>query len=529
MRHGTGKRMALAAAIAFLYLYPFPYFEGIRSANELPRVYLTMAMVEEGTFAIDTGVKRWGSTADVSPSGGHHYSNKAPGSSMLAIPGYLIARAAARGAEPSLAAMTWASRITTGVIPTLLFLLLLFRFLRRFAGEDEEGEVAAAALVAYALGSMAMTYSILFIAHQLSAVAIGTAFILSVRIVEEELDPRWMFAVGFAAGAAPLIDYQAAFAGVPLAIYLVVHLARRGRAGLAALGLAAASAAIPIAILLGYHTMAFGGPFETGYHASETFAHFHQRGFLGLDRFRWEALIGSTVSPENGLIFFSPFLLLALWGWVELGRRRQWWILGVTASVVAIYLAFISSIAFWRGGWQLGPRYIVAMLPFAMVPVTAGLAAAESRWWTRGIAWGLILVSIAVYATSAAQFPHFPEKLDNPLFELTWRLYRDGHAPYSLGWAAGLRGLSAQVPYLLVLVAAVALVLQQRRGRSAPLPVAVAHEGGGARKAPASRRWPSALLAIAVAAAVLGLYSTFPGGGAPAEEAYEFVISTFPR
>ena len=37
-------------------------------------------------------MKRWGTTADVSPGpdGRHHYSNKAPGSSMLAIPGYLV-------------------------------------------------------------------------------------------------------------------------------------------------------------------------------------------------------------------------------------------------------------------------------------------------------------------------------------------------------------------------------------------------------------------------------------------------------
>src|SRR5688500_19899817 len=77
-------------AIAAAYLYLFPYFPRIQSANELPRVYLVKAIVEEGRFEIDTGVSKWGGTADVSPSNGHSYSNKAPGSSMLAVPVYAV-------------------------------------------------------------------------------------------------------------------------------------------------------------------------------------------------------------------------------------------------------------------------------------------------------------------------------------------------------------------------------------------------------------------------------------------------------
>src|SRR5262245_49250756 len=58
------RPLALAGLLAFLYLYPFPYFEAMRSANELPRIYLTTAMVDEGRFAIDTGVRRHGTTVD---------------------------------------------------------------------------------------------------------------------------------------------------------------------------------------------------------------------------------------------------------------------------------------------------------------------------------------------------------------------------------------------------------------------------------------------------------------------------------
>ena len=173
---GSGRPLALAGLLAFLYLYPFPYFEDMRSANELPRIYLTSAMVDEGRFAIDTGVRAHGATVDVSPSGGHHYSNKAPGSSMLAVPVYVLVKAVT-GGEPSLAHKTWAFRVATGVLPTLLFLLLLWRFLARFTGD---GGGRPAALAGYAAGSMAMIYSVLFVSHQLSAVCIA-ALLLFVR------------------------------------------------------------------------------------------------------------------------------------------------------------------------------------------------------------------------------------------------------------------------------------------------------------------------------------------------------------
>jgi 4-amino-4-deoxy-L-arabinose transferase-like glycosyltransferase len=496
------SRYGLPVALVLAYLYSFPYFAEIQSANELPRVYLTQAMVEEGTFAIDTGVRRWGTTADVSPHEGRSYSNKAPGSSFLAVPAYLVLRAV-RGGDPGLAEMTWAFRVTTGIVPTLLFLLLLWRFLGRFAPRSETRRLTIAA---YALGTMAMTYSVLFIAHQLAAVCIATAYILIVWVVEDGLDRRWLWAAGLAAGCAPLVDYQAAFAGVPIAVYLLYHTAVRARQWKPA-AMAAAGAVPPIALLFYYHWRCFGSPFRTGYDASESFAHFHQEGFLGMDGLRWEAFVGSTVAPDNGLLFFCPMLLLAIPGWVILARRRQWWHLGITLAVVVGYLLFISSLTFWRGGWQLGPRYITAMLPFAMVPVAVALAAAEARWWTRGAALGLILVGVVVYAVSAGQYPHFPEKFFNPLYEVTFRLIADGHAPYNAGWLVGLRGLPSLVPYLALLFAVVVYVAL-----------------------PSRRHWRSAALGAALAAAILASYSLAPGGGPAADRAYErWVAGVMPR
>lgn len=547
MRALLGK-YGLALVLVWVYLYSFPYFAKIQHANELPRVYLTMAIADEGTLAIDTGVKRWGVTADVSVAYGHSFSNKAPGSSFLAVPGYYALKGVnalfGRG-EPSLAEITWVCRVTAAIIPNLLFLILLFRFLtwfvRRYdgpaeeSGEDSGGpaptrawqqrDAVRLAVCGYGLGSLALVYAIQFMANQLSAVCIGTAYILSVWVLEDDRDPRLLWLAGLAAGCALLVDYQAVFAGVPLAVYLLVKLGRERR--YKHLAFAVLGAVPPIVALLLYHNECFGSPLKTGYDFSQTFAHFHQKGFLGITRLRWEAFYGATFLPENGLYIFCPMLLLAFYGWYLMVRRRLYWQLFITLSTFIIYLAFISSINFWRGGWQVGPRYITAMLPFVMVPVAVALSYMSRHFALRGLAVALVATGIVIYAVSAALFPHFPERFDNPLYELVWQLLVDDRAPYNLGYALGLRGLSSLVPLFVVLSGALVwLALGPSPGLSA--------DGGDARGGVvgALRRrlahWRSALIGALGAVGILASYSLFDGAGREAVRAYRFVIRVFP-
>src|SRR5205814_5229147 len=127
---------------------------------------------------------------------------------------------AVAGRTPTLGEVLWTCRVWTGVIPTLLFLWLLWGFLAPFAPDPA---ARRGALAIYGLGSMALTYSVLFISHQLAAVCVGAAWIVAVRVAERDAADRlgdgWMLAAGFLAGAAPLVDYQAAFAAVPVAVW----------------------------------------------------------------------------------------------------------------------------------------------------------------------------------------------------------------------------------------------------------------------------------------------------------------------
>jgi hypothetical protein len=483
------------AAIAAAYLYLFPYFPQIRSANELPRVYLVKAMADDGTFAIDRHVPPGDRNPDISPSGGHKYSNKAPGSSMLAMPAYAAVRAVA--GEPSLPVTFWICRVVAGIVPAIVFLALLWGFLARFAPDPA---IRRLVIIAYALGSMAMTYSLLFYSHQLGAICVASAWILGLDFVDQKRGLIAMGAAGALAGAAALVDYQAVFAAVPVAIYLVVRMWHwPWREHVRALVIATVGAAIPIAILLAYHDASFGSPFRTGYDASTAWAGYHQQGFLGITELRGEAFWGSLFRRDNGLFALAPWFLLALPGGVVLARR-QLGIAIVCGSVFVLYVLFISSINFWRGGWGVGPRYITAMLPFLLPLVAVQLEALRGKPRLLGAACGTIVVGIVIYTLSSATFPYWPDSIAHPLYEVTFRLLTDLLVAPNLASAFGLTGVLGIFPFLALAWGVAGWAIVRAAG------------------------WWGLAIAVAIGAAWIAAYALLPRGNL--EDKYQFVRSS---
>jgi hypothetical protein len=282
-----------------------------------------------------------------------------------------------------------------------------------------------------------------------------------------------MAAAGLLAGAAPLVDYQAVFAAVPVAVYVAVKL-RPGGQLVRAIALAVAGAAPPIAALLAYHAICFGSPWRTGYDASTSFAFYHQHGFLGITQLRWEAFWGSLGRPDNGLFALSPGWLLAIPGCALLWRRGERATVAVAAAVAAIYVLFISSINFWRAGWEVGPRYIAAMLPFLLPPIAAVVQGARGRPVRFGLAAGLLGVGVGVYALSSATFPYWPDSLRHPLYDVTFRLLGENLTAPSLGRALGVGGIVGLIPYLAAAFGAFGLAVARAAGaRSLAIAAAV--------------------------------------------------------
>jgi hypothetical protein len=339
---------------------------------------------------------------------------------------------------------------------------------------------------------MAMTYSVLYFSHQLAAACAGSCWIVLLDVLDGKRRTAMVIVAGLLAGLALLVDYQAVFAVVPVAVYAAYRL--RGDvpqlARIAALGIA--GAALPVAVLLVYHDACFGSPWRTGYDASTSFAMYHQVGFLGLDRPRWEAFRGSLFAFDNGLFTLSPWILLAISGANEMIRRpRRAGDRGIAITclgVMLVYVVFISSINFWRGGGAVGPRYITAMLPFALPLVAAHLEVLRARPQFLGAIASSIFVGVFIYALSSATFPYWPDSVKNPVRDITVQLLVDGYVGPNLGDTFGLGGVLGIIPYLLVVFGAVGWVIHRLAGRR------------------------GLVLSVAIALVMLGAYMLVPGG-----------------
>lgn len=117
-----------------------------------------------------------------------------------------------------------------------------------------------------------------------------------------------------------------------------------------------------------------------------------------------EALAGNLVSPNRGLLVFSPVLLLAVWGVaLRLRQRRFEPIEAALAATVAAHWVVVSLFPHWWGGHSLGPRLMADMVPYLvylLVPVVGWIEAARGR--PRGLA--VVVVALLFTASCLIHF-----------------------------------------------------------------------------------------------------------------------------
>ena len=250
-----------------------------------------------------------------------------------------------------------------------------------------------------------------------------------------------MFLAGFLAAYAAVIELYVGPVSAILGLYLLVQCVRRQRRPDDLL-LFGVGAAIPTVILLGYNQLAFGSPWEMGYfhHATREFAQVHNaKNPLGLavpDSF-WGRLLSLLWGRYRGLTFFAPILLLTAPGWVALLALRRYSVAAISFLVVLAVLLVNVFYPEWTGGWSTGPRLLVPLLPFAMLPVAALLSGDSTlskvaTWLTLALALAGG-VEMLLFQGAGGRVPH---DIADPLVQAVWPLWSGGPVP---SWRFGQR------------------------------------------------------------------------------------------
>lgn len=191
--------------------------------------------------------------------------------------------------------------------------------------------------------------------------------------------------VGIALGLAILGEYMAVF---PAAALWALYAQRNA-------GYALRSAWIGGAVLLLLpltNWLCFGHPLQLGY-GLNSFA-WMDRGFYGVTIFpRLDNLILLLLSPSKGLLFWSPFLALALPGWAALYQRHRTYCIASIVGTIAVLLA-IAATNNASGGAAVGPRYLAPIIVLLTVPAALGYEIVP-RWGNVLIACSILLQCIA--------------------------------------------------------------------------------------------------------------------------------------
>ncbi len=425
-------------------------FDRMTLPNERSRLYLTLALIDDHSFAIDGPRARFGPVLDEASHGGHAYTDKAPGSSLLAAIPYALLRCFVRAEELTLPVLLRLARYGV-VLPIALGGLWAFlRLGRRLSIPDPAVIIAA---LGWMLGTAAFHYSTAFYGHQIVAVALLLCW-LSSDAASRSGDPgircKHSAVAGGLAGVAVLTEYQAGLA-IPL-IWLALVWSGRHRA---TKGLVFLAALCPCLLFLGYYQAScFGGPFEIGYHhlSNPALARIHGQGIAGVVAPELATLGSALFSLHKGLLVTSPFLALSFWGAHSLVRRGEARTALVLSGLVLLFLIFVASAKTWDAGWGYGPRLLIPILPFLACLSAEGIHRTSVHWLPRGLGRGVVVVGILGYQGMRAFFPEPPNELSNPWLDVVEPLIRhDLVAPNWLMSLFDIRGIGSLAP-LVVLV-----------------------------------------------------------------------------
>jgi hypothetical protein len=122
----------------------------------------------------------------------------------------------------------------------------------------------------------------------------------------------------------------------------------------------------------------------------------------------------------------------------------------------------------WRGGWQVGPRYLVTLIPALAIAALAGLESIHSTFEHSPIgqrmvttfAVGATITAFLVTGLPSITFPHLPTEYTSPFFEMVVPVLRDGFVPHNAGHLLDIAGRKSMTVFFLVAALAAATLLR---------------------------------------------------------------------
>ncbi|TSC88172.1 MAG: Uncharacterized protein G01um101416_195 [Microgenomates group bacterium Gr01-1014_16] len=365
-----------------------PYTNVFENSSPRARFALIYSILENRSLVFSLPLAKF-SLPDLAVHDGNYVSLFAPGTSFLALPGYVIGKTLG------------ASQLGTYSIVSIFAILnvfLIYLFLRNL---EVSPLASALAGLIFLFGSPAFAYSVTLYQHHFSTFLLLAALLL----VQRKTNFLSLSVVWFLSSLSILIDYPNLFLMAPVALFAltrlidVSHLKSRLKISLRPWHLLTFVAVIPpLLAFLWYNNSANGGLFRLSgslrrveaidLSGQPTTPRLLEQGQIEnfiqsnpdkkntVNFFRTRRLLGGFythfMSLDRGLIFFSPVLVLSIIGVGILNQKRNQLLnvlLGVLGANVIIYSLWGDP---W-GGWAFGSRYLIPSYSILAIFLGIGL------------------------------------------------------------------------------------------------------------------------------------------------------------
>lgn len=398
-------RGALAALFALVWVSTAWFANDFDIANAITRMYAAVSILDTGSTRIDPYRNL---TIDKAEVGGHTYTDKAPGMTLMALAPVAATKAAGRALGADLALINPdgtlnKKRLAVLEFPAIVFTTSLFAavaaavswiFTAAMTGSRFAG---LAGTVLVWLGTYLWGWSGRFFGHATSAALLLIAFAALAGLARSEAGGRRIRLAAVSAAALAwvvVVEFTAAPAAFLLFCYGLWGVRRFPRAELFKIvGIGALTGLAALTPLFVYNWVSFGKLVAAGYQGVVGFKGMEE-GFLGLTYPKplvmWELLFGTY----RGLVWVAPILLFVPFG---LWRMRR----GFRAEAIAIlavavyYLLLNASYYYWDGGGSLGPRHMTPMVGLMALPLAFAVRDV-------GALWRIPLFAVAALSLAAA-------------------------------------------------------------------------------------------------------------------------------
>lgn len=389
------------------------YQANLRNISENNSPYISNRSSKEGYRALSLAFSKSNSSSPV-------YTDKAPMSSFLGIPAYIIAdKLGAQNHDSadnlSKGALTndyieistetslkqFLMVLTVSIIPSTLLIVLIYRHLRRHVSPT----LSLFSTVIAGCGTLLLVYS----PTLLGATTAAFFGFLSYYLKESDREGQKISLLAGISGAfAYSTEYYAAIIPISIALLLLYE---KNINDLKNYTLGLIIGSLP---LMFYHWSITGNPITPLIATSDYIApgvievgcNYYDLCYSANPN--QKIILGSVLSverianiafrllfyPARGLFFYSPVLLIALPGFYYLYNIDK----EKGALFFLIFVAFLmfnASRLNWLAGISFGPRYLVVALPFLILPLALGLRKIlEMNDYMKFFVLALVLISV---------------------------------------------------------------------------------------------------------------------------------------